>query len=86
MLTEKTVQEYTELMSSDYGALGGGGASALSGSLGAALTAMVGTLTLGRKKYAEDQELAASVAKRGDELRAEFLAVMERDTAAFDAL
>lgn len=86
MLIEKTVKEYTELMASDYGALGGGGASALSGSLGAALTAMVGTLTLGRKKYAEDQELAKSVAARGEELRAEFLSVMERDTAAFDAV
>ena len=64
MLVEKTIKEYTDLMSSDYGALGGGGASALSGSLGAALTAMVSTLTQGRKKYAGDQALVRQTAER----------------------
>ena len=86
MLIEKTINEYTDLMSSDYGALGGGGASALSGSLGAALTAMVGTLTLGRKKYAGDQTLAEATARRCCQLKTAFLSVMERDTAAFEAV
>ena len=86
MLIEKSVKEYADLMSSDYGALGGGGASALSGSIGSALTAMVGTLTIGRKKYAEDQELAENTAKVGNAIKDNFLSVMERDTAAFDAV
>lgn len=84
MLLEKTIQEYADLMSSDYGALGGGGASALAGSLGAALTAMVGTLTLGRKKYEADQALAETAQAQGYRIKDEFLAVMERDTVAFD--
>lgn len=86
MLIEKTIKEYTDLMSSDYGALGGGGASALSGSIGAALTAMVGALTIGREKYADDQALAEAAIKRCNEMKAAFLAVMERDTAAFDTV
>ena len=86
MLLEKTVMEYTDLMSSDYGALGGGGASAFSGAVGAALTAMVGALTVGRKKYAGDQRLAESAIERGNEIKAAFLSVMERDTAAFEAV
>jgi formiminotetrahydrofolate cyclodeaminase len=86
MLREKTVSDYTALMSTDYGALGGGGASALSGALGAALTAMVATLTIGRKKYAEEQTLAVQTAARANELKDAFLDVMERDTAAFEAV
>lgn len=86
MLVEKTIKEYTDLMSSDYGALGGGGASALSGSLGAALTAMVSTLTQGRKKYAGDQALVRQTAERCSKLKTAFLDTMERDTAAFEAV
>lgn len=86
MLIEKTVTEYTDLMSSDYGALGGGGASALSGAAGAALTAMVGALTIGRKKHAGDQALAEAAVRRGNALKAAFLSAMERDTAAFEAV
>jgi len=86
MLIEKSVKEYTDLMSSDYGALGGGGASALSGALGAALAAMVGELTIGRKQYTDDQPLAKATIEHCNRLKAAYLSVMERDTAAFDAM
>lgn len=52
-LAELTVRGFADLLGSDAPAPGGGSAAALAGALGAALTAMVGSLTVGRKKYAE---------------------------------
>ena len=51
-----------------------------------ALTAMVGGLTQGRKKYAEYAEHAAEVEKKGNELKTRLLDVMDRDTEAFNVV
>ena len=52
-LAEMTVTGFADTVASDAPAPGGGSCAALYGSIGAALTAMVGGLTQGRKKYAE---------------------------------
>ena len=44
---------------------------------------MVGNLTQGRKKYADYAEFAAQVEAKGNELKAQLLDVMDRDTEAF---
>ena len=49
-LAELTVRGFADLLGSDAPAPGGGSAAALAGTLGAALTAMVGSRTVGRKK------------------------------------
>ena len=54
--------------------------------LGAALTAMVCALTVGKKKYADVQELAIESQKKGNELKAQFVDVIDRDTEAFNAV
>ena len=51
-LAEMTVTGFADTVASDAPAPGGGSCAALYGSIGAALTAMVGGLTQGRKKYA----------------------------------
>lgn len=61
----------------------GGSAAALAGAVGAALTAMVSGLTLGRKKYEAVQELALRAQAQADALRKRLLAAMEQDTQAF---
>ena len=63
-LAEMQVTEFVNLMASDAPAPGGGSAAALEGALGAALTAMVCALTVGKKKYADVQELAVESQKR----------------------
>lgn len=83
-LSELTVRSFANLLGSDAPAPGGGSAAALAGSLGAALAAMVSALTLGRKKYADFQELAQSGFERGSVLKDELLEAMERDTAVFN--
>lgn len=83
-LAEMTVTQFADSLASDAPAPGGGSAAALMGALGAGLTAMVGCLTQGRKKYAEYADFAARAENRGNELKAKLLDVMERDTAAFN--
>lgn len=51
LLVEKTVKDFVAQVASNEPAPGGGSVSALAASLGAALTSMVGELTVGRKKY-----------------------------------
>ena len=51
-----TCTEFVEVLASKAPVPGGGGASALVGAVGTALGNMVGSLTVGKKKYAEVEE------------------------------
>ena len=82
-LCDMTVTEFVNTVSSDAPAPGGGSVAALCGSIGAALTAMVGNLTQGRKKYAEYAAFAAQAEAKANALKAQLLDVMDRDTEAF---
>ena len=82
-LCDMTVTQFVNTVASDAPAPGGGSVAALAGSIGAALTAMVGNLTQGRKKYAQYAEFAAEVETKGNVLKARLLDVMDRDTDAF---
>ena len=85
-LAELKTAEFVDLLASDAPAPGGGSAAALEGALGAALTAMVCGLTVGKKKYAEFQELAEEAQKKALDLKARFVDVMDRDTEAFNVV
>lgn len=85
-LAELQTAEFVDLLASDAPAPGGGSAAALEGALGAALTAMVCGLTVGKKKYADYQELAAEAQKKAEDLKARFVDVMDRDTEAFNVV
>lgn len=78
------LNQYLSELASGDATPGGGSAAALIGALGAALVAMVGNLTIGRKKYAavEDQmhELVQSVSKLEEQL----LALVSEDTEVFN--
>lgn len=85
-LAELKTAEFVDLLASDAPAPGGGSAAALEGALGAALTAMVCGLTVGKKKYAEFEELAQAAQKKALDLKARFVDVMDRDTEAFNVV
>ena len=51
-MTLASCREFVTVLASDAPAPGGGGAAALVGAIGTALGNMVGSLTVGKKKYA----------------------------------
>ena len=85
-LAEQNTAQFTALLASDAPAPGGGSAAALSGSIGAALTAMVCALTAEKPQYAQHQEEILAIRQWAEELRLQFLDVMDRDTQAFLAV
>lgn len=85
-LIEMTLTGFVDTAASDAPAPGGGSVSALAGALGAALTSMVCALTLGKKKYADVQDLAAAAEKQALALKDRYLDVIDRDTEAFNAV
>lgn len=86
MLTSKSVQDFLDEVASPSPAPGGGSVASLAGALGAALTAMVCRLTIGKKKYSEVQKEMESVLKRSEELRTSLSALVDEDTDAFNQL
>lgn len=65
---------------------GGGGASALVGAIGTALGNMVGSLTLGKKKYADVQDDIIALKAKADALQAELLGLVQKDAEMFEPL
>ena len=85
-LAELKTAEFVDLLASDAPAPGGGSAAALEGALGAALIAMVCSLTVGKKKYADHEELARETQTKALALKDRFVDVMDRDTEAFNVV
>ena len=79
-------KDWFEALSSSAPVPGGGGASALAGAGGAALCVMVANLTVGKKKYAEHEELMKEFLVRLEKLRDESLTLIEEDAKGFEPL
>ena len=62
---------------------GGGAAAAQSGVMGAALVAMMGRVTLGKKKYADVEKDMQAIIEKSDGLRSELTTAIDADVAAF---
>jgi glutamate formiminotransferase / formiminotetrahydrofolate cyclodeaminase len=78
--------DFADELSSESPAPGGGSAAALAGALAASLVSMVAALTRGKAGYEAQQGELAAIAERAQGLKDEFLADVDRDTAAFNAL
>ncbi len=80
------LDNFLEQMASNAPVPGGGGASALVGALGTALGNMVGSLTVGKKKYADVEEEIIELNEKADALRRELLELVEKDAEVFEPL
>ncbi len=86
MFRDKTIRDFTDELASKAPVPGGGGASALAGALGIALGNMVGSLTVGKKKYADVEDDIRALMKRAGTLRKELLDCIDEDAACFEPL
>ena len=82
-MTMESCRKFVEVLASDAPAPGGGGAAALVGAIGTALGNMVGSLTVGKKKYAAVEEEIIALKAKCDALQTELLNQVEMDEINF---
>ena len=80
------IHTFTEELMSKAPTPGGGGASALIGSLAASLGAMAANLTVGKKKFLPFEEDHQRIISEAGKLRLRLLELMDEDAAAFEPL
>jgi glutamate formiminotransferase/formiminotetrahydrofolate cyclodeaminase len=81
-----TNREFVDELSSDSPAPGGGSVAALCAAQAAGLVAMVGNLTVDKRTYADVQDRVKEIAEQAQDLKDFFLAAIDADTAAFNAV
>lgn len=90
MFIEKSLQDYVAEVKSGAPTPGGGSVSALAGSLGAALTSMVGNLTIGKKVYEDlEDSIKTEMENAFNKLQESIKRlnhIVDEDTKAFDGV
>lgn len=79
-------EDFLDALADGTPAPGGGSAAAYAGAAGAALTAMVARLTLGKKKYLQVEEQMYAALEEAEKLRADLKSTIEKDARAFSAV
>ena len=83
---DNTCVDFIDILASKAAVPGGGSASALVGAVGTALGAMVGSLTVGKKKYAAVEADIIALMEEATALQAELLRLVDEDAVAFEPL
>ncbi|MCL1890872.1 MAG: cyclodeaminase/cyclohydrolase family protein [Coriobacteriia bacterium] len=84
--TDKSCSDFIEVLASKAPVPGGGGAAALVGAVGVALGNMVGSLTMGKPRYAEVQADIIELKAAANVLQTVLLELVERDAEVFEPL
>ncbi len=88
MLIELSAKDYVRKVATDDPTPGGGSVAALVGSLGGALTNMVGSLTIDKKAYEQVPENERVVMEEAftkiEEITEELILIVDEDSTAFD--
>jgi len=85
-LVTNTVTEFADELSRDSAAPGGGSVAALAGALSASLSSMVASLTFAKQGMEASKESMGVIGEQAQSLKDWFLAAVDRDTDAFDAV
>lgn len=83
-LVNTEISEYIEVLSSEAPAPGGGAVAALTAAQGAALIVMVANLTIGKKKYAEYEELNIGARDEARTYLEQLMKGVDEDKEAFE--
>lgn len=82
-MIEQSCTSWLADLASSKPAPGGGGAAALVGAVGVSLGAMVGSLTIGKKKYIDVEDEMKELVERSKELSLKLQSMVKADAEAF---
>ncbi|MBS4032447.1 MAG: cyclodeaminase/cyclohydrolase family protein [Clostridiales bacterium] len=85
-MTEKSCADFLDVLASKAPVPGGGGAAAMGGAIGMALSNMVGNLTVGKKKYADVEDEVKELVEKGSAVISELKILVDRDAEVFEPL
>ncbi len=85
-MREMKISEFLDKLKSKDAVPGGGGASALAAAIGSSLGTMVGSLTVGKKKYADVEEDIKALMAEMSELSDKLAACVNKDAELFEPL
>lgn len=84
--TQNTCRDFVTALASSAPVPGGGGAAALAGAVGTALGNMVGSLTVGKKRYADVESEIIALKAKCDALQSKLLDQVAEDAKGFEPL
>ena len=85
-MAEKSCAYFLDVLASKAPVPGGGGAAAMGGAIGMALSNMVGNLTVGKKKYADVEDEVKELLEKGTTIIEELKALVDKDAEVFEPL
>lgn len=85
-MREMTINDFSDALASSVPVPGGGGVSALVSALGAGLGVMVGSLTIGKKKYAANEPEMREITAQAKRIQERLLELVDADAECFEPL
>ncbi len=85
-MAEKSSAYFLDVLASKAAVPGGGGAAALGGAIGMALSNMVGNLTVGKKKFADVEDEVKDLLAKGYKVIEELKTLIDKDAEVFEPL
>jgi formiminotetrahydrofolate cyclodeaminase len=85
-MLDKSCKDFNNVLASKAPVPGGGGAAAMGGAIGMALSNMVGNLTVGKKKYADVEDEVKDLLEKGTKIIAELESLVDKDAEVFEPL
>ncbi len=85
-MNEMSLTQFLDKLATKEPVPGGGGASALAGAIGVALGNMVGSLTVGKKKYAAVEAEIIELNEKAEAVRLALCTLIEKDAEVFEPL
>lgn len=85
-MVKKSCEDFVNALGSKAPVPGGGGAAALGGAIGMALSNMVGNLTVGKKKYADVEPEVKELIAKGEAIIKDLNMLVDKDAEEFEPL
>jgi methenyltetrahydrofolate cyclohydrolase len=85
-MAENSCTYFLDVLASKAPVPGGGGAAAMGGAIGMALSNMVGNLTAGKKKFADVEDEVQSLLAQGSAIIEDLKKLVDRDAEVFEPL